>query len=171
MMNGILEFLSAIHSAMADGESINIQLTRRAGSVDLTLIPKMPLSDDEVPDKAKQLRAVLATPLCFTGESLDTISCSFAERLKQYSVARSKGCAVFDELIENIHDATANAKNAAVSEADKVSKEAKPKAKTKPKSKPAEKDDSEVSLELKPNEDLEPLKTSDQYQNNGVFNF
>ena len=115
-MEGMHSFLKAIKDSMADGEEIAISITRSGEKVDLLLIPKLSLSDDEVPDKAKQLRAALATPLAFNGMTLEEISADFETRLQKYSSVRSQGLNAFNELIDSIHDATADAKNMAEAE-------------------------------------------------------
>lgn len=114
-MKGIHEFLTAINDAMGDQESLMISFARKNNGLDITIIPQLFLSEDEVPDAGQALRAALAAPLSFAGMSIQEIGEEFSEKLEEYAGARAQAQDALSELIESINDATANVRNIAAS--------------------------------------------------------
>ena len=97
--------------SMSDGEQFQINVTKRGDALDLVLIPKLSLGENEVPDDAKGLRAALAAPLAIKGVSPEGIEEVMAERFGRFCSARGKAKDALDDLVDTINDETANAKN------------------------------------------------------------
>ena len=121
MENSIKNFLTALHSAMADKEHFRLDITRNGDSLDIIALPL--LSDDEskVPEAAKQVRTALSMPLAMRNMSMDELSEEFGQRLSGYGQARNQANDAYSELLASLQDATAAAKNS-TSQADKKAK-------------------------------------------------
>jgi PRTRC genetic system protein E len=105
-------FFASVQAAMTDGERLRFEFARKAdGQLDLTVIPVLSGDDDDVPEAAKPVRAALAMPLAFRGMSLATLSEGFAARLHGLGAARQTTQAAYDELLQTLRDAEAEAKN------------------------------------------------------------
>lgn len=110
MIDGIKEFLTALHSALDDNEGYRLDLTRKGESMDIVLIPVLRGKSD-VPEEAKQIRAALAMPLAMRDMTLDALSEEFSNRMRGYGSARNTASEAYDELLATLNDATATAKN------------------------------------------------------------
>jgi len=118
--NSVAAFLAAIHGSLGDGERYRLEIERKGEALDLTVIPLLAGKADEVPEKAKAVRAALALPLTFRGMSVGELAASFASRINGYGDVRRTAQTSYEELIQSIRDAEAEAKNAS-----------RPKGKTK----------------------------------------
>lgn len=103
--------LSTLHKGMSDGEQFIITLTKNGSGMDLLLVPKLRQSESEIPDSASHIRAALAVPLSLKGFSVGDIDDALIARITKYSTVRNAGTDAFNELVDSIHDATADAKN------------------------------------------------------------
>lgn len=110
MIDGIKDFLAALHSALDDNEGYRLELTRKGESMDIVFIPVLKGKSD-VPEEAKQIRAALAMPLAMRDMTLDALSEEFSERMRGYGNARNTASEAYHELLATLNDATATAKN------------------------------------------------------------
>ena len=112
MNNNILLFMTALHSALgSNDEKFRLDLTRNNNSLDVVLIPQLNDDESKIPEDAKQIRAALAMPLVMRGMSLDTLSNEFAIQITGFGEARQSVKTAYDELLANLKDAKATAKN------------------------------------------------------------
>lgn len=162
MENSIKNFLTALHSAMADKEHFRLDITRNGESLDIIALPL--LSDDEskVPEAAKQVRTALSMPLAMRNMSMDELSEEFGQRMSGYGQARNQANDAYYELLASLQDATAAAKNS-TSKADK-------KTKSKDKQEPVEteKPTETMSAGEVPTETVPPTESG---ENNSEYKF
>lgn len=114
MNSSIQLFLATLHSALNDGESYRLELTRKADSMDMVLLPILKDNDDAIPEQAKQIRSALSMPLAMMNMTLTDLAGSFEERVSGFGQAHQTATSAYDELIAKLSDATATAKNTKV---------------------------------------------------------
>ncbi|WP_293689180.1 PRTRC system protein E [Thiolapillus sp.] len=127
----LIDFLTSLKDALTDGESLQFNITREGDTLNMAFIPKLAEVKGGNTD-TEEIRAALALPLVFNKLTLAQINDDLCERLTAYGKARKPALDAYQELLANLSDATAKAKNAASKK-----KTDKPKTKAKPAEKPA----------------------------------
>lgn len=111
MNSSIQLFLATLHSALNDGESYRLELTRKADSMDVILLPILKDNDDAIPEQAKQIRSALSMPLAMMNMTMTDLASAFEQRVSGFVQAHQTATSAYDELIAKLGDATATAKN------------------------------------------------------------
>lgn len=137
MNESIQAFLTALHSAMADGEHFRLDITRNGDSLDIITLPLLGDDEDKVPEEAKPIRSALTMPLAMRNMTMAELTTEFGERLSGYSEARGQATDAYQELLTSLKDAAASAKNTQASTSKKAEKAGKDKADKADKDKPA----------------------------------
>ena len=160
MTEAIQEFFTALHGAMVEGEKFKVELTKKANSLEVLVLPLLSDKADQVPEAAQSIRAALTLPLVMSGMGLNEIASEFGSRLSGYGDARSYAKDAYDELLASIKDATASAKN----KKQDADKKADTQSVSKPETNPESLPDSEPAAEA-------PTEKESSSAAGGVFDF
>lgn len=134
----LIDFLTRIRDALTEGESLQFNVTREGDTLNMAFIPKLDEAKGGNAD-TEEIRAALALPLVFRNMTLAQISDDLCDRLTAYGKARKPALDAYQELLANLADATAKAKNAASKKKASKTKDKTPVTNTKNTGKSAEK--------------------------------